>query len=429
MVPLTAPGFTAPGPRGPGDPRPPTRGQARAAPAPWSSAVGWVFAVNGFLVLSLFSRMPALRDALDVTTGRLGILLLAGSVGSLVAPPFAGLVVRRVRASGAVRIGAAVVGSAVLVISLVPTSAAVFVVGLFAFGVGNGTWEVAMNLEAARVEQRLNEQIMSRFHAAFSCGTAVGAGAAAGAALLTVPLGAHLGVVVLLALAVVHRGTDQFSSDDDAPVAVGGSRPRRTVFAAWREPGTLLLGVLALSAALAESSADDWITIAVVDDYRASHAAGAACLGVFVAAMTVGRYTGPRALARFGQVRTIRVGGVLVLAGLLVLLAGAQLGGRQPVAALVLAATATALWGYGASMGVPVAISAAAAEQVEAPARVSVVTTVSSTAFLAGPPLLGWLGDRVGVVPALLTVAVPVLLAMATAGSARPRRPTRRRRP
>ena len=54
------------------------------------------------------------------------------------------------------------------------------------------------------------------------------------------------------------------------------------------------------------------------------------------------------------------------------------------------------LWGVGASLGFPVGMSAAADEEEHAPARVSVVSTIAYTAFLAGPPLLGFLGDEVG---------------------------------
>ena len=64
------------------------------------------------------------------------------------------------------------------------------------------------------------------------------------------------------------------------------------------------------------------------------------------------------------------------------------------------------LWGVGASLGFPVGMSAAADEEENAPARVSVVSTIAYNAFLAGPPLLGFLGDEVGTLHALLAVAV-----------------------
>jgi len=51
----------------------------------------------------------------------------------------------------------------------------VLMAGLLVYGAGTGTWDVAMNVEAAAVEQRLSRPIMSRFHAGFSLGTVAGA--------------------------------------------------------------------------------------------------------------------------------------------------------------------------------------------------------------------------------------------------------------
>jgi MFS family permease len=57
-------------------------------------------------------------------------------------------------------------------------------------------------------------------------------------------------------------------------------------------------------------------------------------------------------------------------------------------------------------------MSAAADDPARAPARVSVVSTIGYAAFLAGPPLLGFLGDHVGVLRSLTVVGAVVLLAL-----------------
>ncbi len=62
--------------------------------------------------------------------------------------------------------------------------------------------------------------------------------------------------------------------------------------------------------------------------------------------------------------------------------------------------------GLGASLGFPVGMSAGADDPARAAARVSVVSTIGYTAFLAGPPVLGFLADQVGILESLLVVAV-----------------------
>jgi cyanate permease len=71
------------------------------------------------------------------------------------------------------------------------------------------------------------------------------------------------------------------------------------------------------------------------------------------------------------------------------------------------------MWGVGSSLGFPVGMSAAASDPIHAAARVSVVSTIGYAAFLAGPPLLGFVGDQVGTLHALLVVAVLLVPAMA----------------
>jgi cyanate permease len=71
-----------------------------------------------------------------------------------------------------------------------------------------------------------------------------------------------------------------------------------------------------------------------------------------------------------------------------------------------LVALGVVLWGMGASLGFPVGMSAAADDPAHAAERVSVVSTIGYLAFLGGPPLLGFLGSRFGVLEALLFVAV-----------------------
>ena len=59
----------------------------------------------------------------------------------------------------------------------------------------------------------------------------------------------------------------------------------------------------------------------------------------------------------------------------------------------------------------------------------SVVSTVAYTAFLGGPPLLGFLGDHVGVLRALLFIGVLAVVALALAPVTREPAPSATRDP
>ena len=148
-----------------------------------------MFALNGFCFATLASRVPDLRESLDLSNGALGVLLLAVAVGAMVGMPAAGPLTERYGAGTVVRMGALadLVGLTVtgaFATAGLPYGAAA---GLFLYGLGAGSWDVAMNVEGAVVERMAGRSIMPRFHAGWSFGTFTGAGVGAVAAALGVP--------------------------------------------------------------------------------------------------------------------------------------------------------------------------------------------------------------------------------------------------
>jgi MFS family permease len=90
---------------------------------------------------------------------------------------------------------------------------------------------------------------------------------------------------------------------------------------------------------------------------------------------------------------------------------------------LVVAACAVVLWGLGAALGFPVTLSAAG-DSDDPTTTVGAVATAGYVAFLVGPPLLGFLGEEVGIRYALIVVLVVVALASLLTSAARPRNMT-----
>ncbi|MEO3747129.1 MFS transporter [Plantactinospora sp. B5E13] len=396
------------------------------------NGVAVVFALNGFAVASWFARIPAAREALGLSPGRLGLLLLALSAGAFLAMLTAGAVVHRVGsprttagATGLVAAGLVMLGVGVGAWPSVPLTA----LGLATLGYGSGLADVAMNVEAALVERRLHRTVMPRFHAAWSLGTVSGAVLGAGGAHIGLPLPVHLSLVAGIVLAGTLAGVRHFLTATPASAAgeeqtagpapatgeerTGSAEPAAGsgVLRAWREPRTLLIGLLVLVMAFTEGTAMDWIAVAFIDGHGFDEATGAAVFGVFVAAMTIGRTVGTVAIDRWGRVPVLLGTIGVALLGVLV----AVLVPTGPVAL-----AGVALWGLGASLGFPVGMSAAADEEHRAPARVSVVATIGYTAFLAGPPLVGLLGDQVGTLRALLVVPVLLIPALALVPATRP---------
>src|SRR3954469_4697283 len=371
-----------------------------------------VFIASGIAFASWASRIPQVRDRLDLTPSGLGLVLLAIAAGSIIALPLAGPGVTRF-GSRRTTAAMAVLFAAALALAALGQLAGVLplVAGLFVLGFANGAWDVAMNVQGALTEQHLGRSIMSRFHAGWSCGTVAGALIGAVMVAAGVPVAVHLSAVAVLVGVVVPVAVQRFLPDGEhsaEPDSSGGARGSLT---AWRESRTLLVGIFVLAFAFAEGAANDWISVALIDGYGASAAVGALGFAVFLAAMTTARWFGPPLLDRYGRVPVLRLCAAVAAAGLLLYVFGPG---------IPLALVGALFWGLGTSLGFPVGMSAAADDPARAAARVSVVASIGYCAFLGGPPLIGFLGEHVGVLQALAVVAVLLAVAAVLAPALRP---------
>ncbi len=389
-------------------------GLSRRQVVAWRNAVFLVFALCGVAFASWAGRIPAVRDSLGASTEQLGVLLAGIAVGSVVGLILSGHIIASfgARTVMAVALFSAMVGLAVVGIGA--TSGMFWVVfgGLVIFGAGSGICDVAMNVSGAANERVLERAIMPIFHAFFSFGTMLGAGLGALAELADISLALHLGVVAVIVagavLIAVRRMQSEHVIEDAAEESTHTTwRERLSI---WRDSATLLVGLIVLGAAFAEGSANDWLALAMVDGHGLDRELGAVVLGVFLTAMTVGRLLGVKLLDRYGRVPVLRGSFALAAVGLLVLIL---------VPNPVVATLGAVAWGLGAALGFPVGMSAAADDPRKAAARVSAVATIGYCAFLVGPPAIGFLGEQIGILNALLVTLVLVAVGGLVSNAAR----------
>jgi MFS family permease len=372
-----------------------------------------VFGINGFVFASWAARIPAVTETLHLTSGQMGTLLLCIAVGSLLALPTAGLVVGKIGTANSVRAGGllSALAGVGIALSLSAESVPGTAVSLFFFGIGVGLWDVSQNIEGADVEHKLRRTIMPQFHAAFSGGAFVGALIGAGLSTIGIGLPLHLLVIAGVVVVVVLVAPRYFLPHLAHAIPVEGEPTAVKGPSAWRDSRTLLIGVVVLGATLTEGAGNDWIAKATVDGLGTSESTGALMFALFVLAMTAMRLFGGRVIDSYGRVTVLRASMAAAAAGLcLFVLAGN----------IWLAGVGAALWGVGAALAFPMGMSAAADDPKHSAARVSVVSTLGYVSFLAGPPLLGYLGDLTGIHLALLAILAPILVALLLAGAARP---------
>jgi len=396
-------------------------GLSRAQAVSWRNGVFAIFAVCGIGIASWMARMPAVKDALDVNTAEIGLLIFGIAVGSITGLLAASHVIASF-GSRRTMAWCLIIGPLGLVLAGADVTLGqqfwVVFAGLAIFGAGMSVCDVAMNISGAVNERVLERTIMPIFHAFFSFGTMIGAGVGALAELAEVSIAVQAAVVSGLIIVVGLLGVQATQHENilqaDTPDE-DTSTTWRERLSIWKDPRTLLIGIIVMGMAFAEGSANDWLALVMVEGHGVDKPTGALVFGIFVTSMTVGRLAGVRILDRFGRVPVLRASAALAVAGLLIVIYV-----PNPAVAVV----GVVMWGLGSALGFPTGMSAAADDPRTAAARVSAVATIGYTAFLVGPPLIGFLGEHFGLLNALLVVLVLIVAAGAASGAARqPRSP------
>lgn len=321
----------------------------------WRAALFVFMLVAGVGMASWVARTPAVRDALGVSTGGMGVVLFGLSTGSMAGVLVSGPLVRRYGGRAVMWGGAAVLtaGLAVTAGGAQWSLAGGVFAGLALFGSGLGLAEVAVNIEGAAVERRIGRPVLPVLHGCFSLGTVLGALLGLALTAAHFPVGAHLlAVAVLTAAATVWavRAVPAGTGREAAAEAAAGPRDRLAALRVWRDGRLVLIGMIVLVMAFTEGAANDWLPLLMVDGHGVSATAGSLTYTAFAVAMTVGRFAGGPFLERFGRAAVVRASAAVAAVGVaLVVFSPSPL----------VAGAAVVLWGLGASLGFPVSISAA----------------------------------------------------------------------
>lgn len=345
------------------------------------AAVAITFAANGFLFGSWVPRIPEVKHDLGLSSGALGLALLAPAVGSVLTVGLYG--------RACVRCGSATVTRVVLVafcaVAWLPgiaTNLAWLFLVLLAWGATIGGLDVAMNAQGVTVEHLYERPVLSGFHAAWSLGSLTGALAGGLGAALSVPIAAQqgaLGAVIIVGGLLVDRA---FLPDPRREI-VPRERTRRAV----PELRLVLIGIAGLCALLSEGAVADWSGVLLRENLHVSAGQAGLAYAAFSVTMTVGRLVGDRVVLALGRQRAIAI---LTAVGAIGLAAGFA------TSTLIGTVVGFALLGIGLSIMVPVLFSTAADGAAAGPA-IATVSAIGYTGFLVGPSAIGLIAQGTSV--------------------------------
>ena len=356
-------------------------------------AVALAFATQGFVFISLTTRLPDVRREWDLSevelSGLLLMMVLLAGVGSVLAEAVA----HRRDSASTLRAGLLLAALAVPVLLVAP-GFAFLVGGLAAYGVALGVVDAASNMQAVAVEHRYARTILPSFHGAWTFGGLLGAGLALAMGSTPLEATAVVAVLPLVAMAAPYLARDHgeaTAAAERVPVPWGP---------------ILLVGMGMVVFYMVDTASQTWGPTYLDDTFSTPSSLVALATLPYLLASLVVRLAGDSLVARYGAVRVLRTGAVVASLALLVVVTAPT----WQVAVL-----GFAVLGAGVSVVAPLSFSAAAriaGDQGADRARVDAVIGRFNQFNYAGALLGSVLTGLVGADSLRVGFAVPMVLVL-----------------
>jgi MFS family permease len=346
-------------------------------------AVALVYFSMGLCFSSWASRIPDIKDALNLNDAMLGSILFALPVGQFTMMPFSGRLVTRFGSHRIILFAIPLYTICLSNIGLVKEGWQL-AIALYLFGLAGNLCNISINTQGVAAEHLYEKPIMSSFHGGWSIAGFTGAFIGMFLISLKIPPYWHFVAIILVVWIIVWF---------NYPFLVKGKtgahkdEPRRKFFS---KPDSILLqlGIIGFCSMASEGAMFDWSGIYFKDVVKAPASLVIMGYASFMVMMAAGRFMADRVIARIGRKRLLQICGIMISAGIFtaVLFPG-----------LVTCTIAFMVIGLGVSSIVPTVYSTAG-KQTRVPAGIALATvsSVGFLAFLMGPPLIGYISEMFG---------------------------------
>jgi cyanate permease len=368
---------------------------------PLALATGLTFAADSLMFGSWVAHIPHVKTALGMNDAQLGLALFGLPVGLLAMNPFSPGIIARFGLARTT-VGGTLAMAAAFALPVWMPERWSLMAALAVVGAAVALVNVAMNTCATNIERAEGVYIMSTCHGMWSLGGMVGSGAAAALIALSVAprlhLGVSAGIVVLATMAwlwPVLRNVPE------------GERDVETVGKKFILPNRdlLLMIFIGLVVSLSEGVAFDWSAVYLRDALGAPEQIAALGFTCFSLTMMAMRFTGDVLIPRFGERNLLFFTALCSAAALLCIIFS-----PTPLVGIL----GFLLLGAGVALGAPILFNAAARVPGLAPgAGLATYATFSFIGFLAGPPVIGFVGEKYGLNVGFALVAALAVVSLA----------------
>lgn len=361
------------------------------------------FALQAVGVGAIQTRLPDVQLAVGMNDAQLGLVLMGLPLGALSVFLFASRIIEALGTRKTILLSLPVQAFGAALVTLAPNAPIVF--ALFAvMGIAGTINNIAINVEADRVEAASGRRVMNTCHGAWSVSFLT-------IALLGSPLRGlgvspvlHLWVLTPLVVVAMLAVLLPMQEAPERVHTAQGRRPRL----AWPTLATLALIAFGLGGDLLEGAARSWSIIFLRDSFDTAAWVESLALPAMLVTMSIGRLLADRYIDRYGPVRVARVMTAIAFVGL-----AAVVFAPDAIVALI----GFGLVGLGICVIYPLMLSGAA-QLGDRPAaeNVAAMTLVVQVISLGAPLLIGAVAEGLGIRVAFGTILPLLVLGYVMAG-------------
>lgn len=347
------------------------------------NAVFFGFFIYAVGLGTLFPRIADLQSQMEIDKATLGLALVGLPAGVQVTLLFADRLVRRIPFKVLLGFGVPVIGisQCLAAFSGGPLG---FFFSLALGGAAVALIEVAVNLEADRVEAKIEQRIMNRSHAFWSFGFFGASIFGAGVAQLGMSPLIHFTIIMVFTTVITNLVFSNYVPAEPRRKTI----PKKGSTLVWPSKAIFMLVLFTLSAMLVEGSAIDWSIIYMRDEFNAMPLIGGLSLACAALSQALVRYYADPLVDRYGP-RSVALTSVIAMSIGVFFVVFAVF----PTMALV----GFLLMGGGSAVIFPLAMSAAAGRSDRTPEEnVAALAQFAFATFLIAPPLLGIIAEGFG---------------------------------
>ncbi len=341
-------------------------------------AVSVFFFIQGLTFASWASRIPDIKNKLQMSDGQLGAVLLALPIGQIAGMAFAGWLVSRFGSRKMITISALIYPASLILLGLA-NSIWVLATLLAFFGLCANLSNIAVNTQGVGVERLYRRSIMASFHGLWSLAGFTGGIISSLVVAIDLTPFIHfcmIYVVAFLLWLAAHRymlPRDENHGSKPGPIFV---KPDAHI---------LKLGLIAFACLVAEGTMFDWSGVYFEQVVHAPKNLIRLGYIAFMCTMAGGRFAADWLVTKFGVKRMLQASGITIMIGLMIAV----------LVPHIISATIGFLFvGLGVSSVVPLVYSLAGRSGTMLPGMaIAAVSSIGFLGFLLGPPLIGFIAE------------------------------------